>query len=94
MAPHAVRCVRRDNIAAQQIDGDNQWLPCLCRKSGKTEMVGTKKGTGENLLKNSDIDVKDWFDRGKNGEELWNTSKKGSRKVVWWVCSEGHSFQE
>ena len=64
------------------------------RKSGKTATVGTKKGTGENLLKNSDLDVKDWFDRVKNGEDLWNTAKKGSRKVVWWVCSEGHSFEE
>lgn len=92
--PHAVKCVRCENITAQQLDGDNQWLPCLCRKSGKTATVGTKKGTGENLLKNSDLDVKDWFDREKNGEELWNTAKKGSRKVVWWVCPEGHSFEE
>lgn len=55
--------------------------------------AGKKILTGFNDLLTTAPNLETWWDFEKNTINIQEVSK-GSHKVVWWVCQEGHSFQK
>lgn len=89
--PHATRCNFCGRVEAQR-NGDIGW-GCPCRRNQKTATVGTRKNRSANLLKNSSNRAVEWWDHERNEQELWNTATLKARRVAWWICPEGHSFE-
>lgn len=89
--PHAVQCTHCQRISAQRPE-DISW-GCPCQRNPKSAITGTKYTTGANLLKNSKIKTKTWWDKNKNPEELWEKAKIKSRFEAWWTCPQQHSFR-
>lgn len=90
--PYAVKCRHCGRISAERL-GDIGW-GCTCTRNSKTATAGTSKAKGANLLKNSAKDAVSWWDHERNDQAFWESVKSKSRKKAWWVCPEGHSFEE
>lgn len=87
--PHHVRCRHCGKLSAERL-GDVGW-GCSCQRNPARDTTAPTGATGKpkrRLLKDSDLDVVQWWDHDANDEALWATVTVAARREVTWRCPD------